>query len=224
MSLIITHDDHGFPIEQGSQAWKELRIGLFTGTSMASLIPGPRGGDKGRQAAIDEVVAEILTGKPVSSFKASKYMKEGIEKEPYARMLYSARTDDFIDEVAFIRHDWLRAGASPDGLVKYRRRITEFKSPKETTHARYLMDPTQLVRDYFEQCQTNIWLADYADAHLVSFHPDFDGDMRLVIVEVKRDDAFIKKLETEVIKAHAEVNTIVKQLRDRYSAKNMEVV
>ena len=217
MSKFIRTDAEGFPIEQGSDAWKQLRVGLFTGTSIGDLIPGPRGGTKMRETAIAEVVAEILTGKPSSGFKATKYVKEGIEKEPYARMLYEERTGAIVEEIAFIRHDWLRAGASPDGLVFGRKRGVEFKSPKETTHAQYLMNQKALVDEYFSQCQTNLWLSGYEAWDLCSYHPDFQGEMKLVVVEILPDVVYHANLEKAVTLAHAEVNSIVKGLREKFN-------
>lgn len=219
---IITHDDDGNVIEQGSDAWKRLRVGLFTGTSMGDLMPGKRGGyTDARDKAIEEVVAEILTGEPVTGFKASKYMREGIEKEPYARITYQVLRDCYVEEVAFVRHEWLRCGCSPDGLVSGRRRGVEFKSPKETTHARYLMRPQALVDEYYSQVQTNMWMLEYDEWDLCSYHPGFKGGMELLIVTVKRDHEYIAKLDSEAIKAHAEVNTIIKKLREQYPAEEI---
>lgn len=219
MNTIITHDEHGQVIEQGSAAWKQLRVGLFTGTSMQDLMPGQRGSyTDARNKALNEVVAEILTGKPTSGFKASKYMKEGIEKEPYACMAYEERTGHLVDHVAFVRHQWMRVGASPDGLVRAIRRVVEFKSPKETTHAAYLENPQLLVDEYFPQVQTNIWLLDYDDGDLVSYHPDFPEQMQLLIVRIQRNEKFCTELEKECSRAHAEVNLRVKQLREKYPA------
>jgi hypothetical protein len=225
VSRIITHDAEGQIIEQGSAAWKQLRVGLFTGTSMGDLIPGKRGGyTDAREKAIYEVVAEIITGKPVTGMKANKYMREGVEKEPYARMAYEVKRDVVVDEVAFVQHDWLRCGASPDGLVRGRRRGCEFKSPKETTHACYLLNPQALVDEYFGQVQTNIWLLGYEDWDICSYHPDFEGDMQLLVVNVPRDERYINALEAECMKAHSEVNLLVKQLREKYPAQHEESV
>lgn len=214
MPKFITHDDEGVVIEQGSQSWKQLRVGLFTGTSMIDLMPGKKGGyTDAREKAIYEVVAEIITGKPVVGFKASKYMKEGIEKEPFARMAYQVRTDTFVQEIAFIRHDWLRCGASPDGLIPEIRRGVELKSPKETTHLQYLLNPELLVEQYRDQVLMNIWMSGYDGWDLCSFHPDFEGDHQLLVVSIERDEAYIKRLETEVTKAHAEVNLLLKKFK-----------
>jgi hypothetical protein len=219
---IIRTDAEGFPIQQGGDAWKQLRVGMFTGTSIGDLIVGPRGGTKMRDSAIAEVVSELLTGKPVSGFKATKYVKEGIEKEPFARMLYEERTGYIVEEVAFIRHDWIRAGVSPDGLVLGRKRGTEFKSPKETTHVQYLMNPKLLVDEYFSQTQSNLWLSAYEAWDLCSYHPDFEGGMQLLVVEVLPDLTYHKKLEDVAVSAHAEVNAIVKDLRKKFNLEEMK--
>lgn len=215
---IITHDEDGQIIRQGSDAWKQLRVGLFTGTGICDLLPGARGVSKARADQIDEVVTEIITGMPSGSFRATKYMKEGIEREPFARMAYEERTGNLIEEVAFIRHDWMRVGMSPDGLVLGRKRNIEIKSPKDRTHYRYLLLDA-CPEEYLPQVATQQWLGDFEATEFISYCPEFPEDMQLHVITVPRQDKLIAQIEAEVSKACAEVNLKVKALKQLVASR-----
>lgn len=210
---IITHDDDGFVIEQGFEAWKALRVGLLTGTGICDILPLARGGySKSRQDQLDEIVTEIFTGKPSGGFAATKYMREGIAKEPLAKMLYTELTGNLIDEVAFIRHDWMRVGMSPDGIIRGRKKNVEVKSPKDRTHLRYWLMET-CPEEYVPQVQSQLWLGEFEECDFISYCPDFkDPRMQLKVITVQRDEAYIKKIEAEVSKFLAEVNIKVKDI------------
>lgn len=212
MSRIITHTPEGVEIDQGDDNWKQLRVGLFTGTGICDLLPGARGYTKAREDQIDEVVTEVITGKPSGGFTATKYMKEGIEREPFARMFYQERTGDIITQVAFIQHDWMRAGMSPDGVIQGRKRNVEIKCPKDRTHLRYLRLET-CPEEYLPQVATQQWLGDFEDTDFISYHPDFPEELQLHIIRVPRQVEMIKQIEAEVSKAQAEVNLRVKAIR-----------
>lgn len=209
----ITRDADGFEIAQGTPAWKQLRVGLFTGTGIGDLLPGAKGAyNKSREDQIDEVVTEILTGLPSGGFFATKYVREGVEREPMARMAYEEITGNVIEEVAFIQHDWLRAGMSPDGLVTGRKRNVEIKCPKDRTHYRYFVSE-ECPPEYRVQIAVQQWLGEFEATDFISYHPDFPPNMRLVIREIPRDEKLIQQIELEVTKAHAEVNVRLKYAR-----------
>lgn len=218
MSRIIRTDAEGFVIEQGSQAWKQLRVGFGTASSAADILPGKKGGYlSGRAKLIDELVYEVITGKPAGGFYATKFMRDGIAREPYARMAYQERTGFFVEEVAFTVHGTLPVGSSPDGLVVGQRRGVEIKSPKETTHVRYLELDT-CPEEYVAQVQQNIWIHGYDCWDFVSYSPDFPEHMQLQVITVQRDEATIQALEREWAKVFVEVNERVAKLRAKFPA------
>lgn len=208
---VVTHDAEGQRIDQGTDAWKQLRVGLLTGTGICDVLPGSRGYKDARVDQLDELITEVLTGKPSGGFRATKYIKEGIEREPFARMAYEELTGNVIEEVAFIRHDWMRVGVSPDGLVMGRKRNIEIKCPKDRTHLRYWMSDA-CPPEYYPQVQSQLWIGEFEACDFISFHPDFPEDMQLRVIEVKRDEAYIKKIEAEVSKFLAEVSLKVKEI------------
>lgn len=209
---VIRTDDEGFQIHQGSEQWKALRLGMLTGTGMVNILPGKRGGyTAARDKEMSEIVCEILLGEPVGGFKATKYMQDGIDREPYARMALEEALGLVIEEVAFVRHDWLRVGVSPDGLAIGEATNVEIKCPAETTHLEY-WEMDVCPEEYIPQVQSQLWLTEAERCLFCSFHPKFPEDMQLRIIEVRRDEAFIRKIEDEVTTFLAEVNLKVKKI------------
>jgi hypothetical protein len=218
---VIRTDAQGFPIEQGSDAWKQLRVGMLTGTGICNILPGKRGGyTKSREDELDEIVTEIITGKPSGGFAASKYMRDGIEREPTARMYIEETYGILVEEVAFVRHDYLRVGISPDGMAIGEPTNVEIKCPKDRTHLRYWMGNT-CPEEYVPQVQSQMWLTEAQRCLFVSFHPDFpeDDGMQLRVIEVARDQKYIDMIENEVGTFLAEVNVKVKQVKELVASR-----
>lgn len=220
MSKIIRNDADGNEIVQGSDAWKALRIGMLTGTGIANILPGkatkefPLGKYKeARQQELDEIVTEIITGKPSGGFIATKFVKEGIEREPIARMYMEEVFGYVIEEVAFVKHDWLRVGISPDGLVVGQKRNVEIKSPKDRTHLRYWLEKST-PPEYVPQVQSQMWITGAEVTDFASYHPDFPEDMQLHVVHVERDEKYINMIEEEVSKFLSEVNIKVSEVQE----------
>lgn len=213
MPKFITHDEEGLVIDQGAEAWKRLRMGYFTGTTAETLLPLARGGySKEREASIFRVASEVLTGKPAPGIRATGDMLTGVEREPYARMAYEARTDRVVQEVAFIKHDWMRVGCSPDGLMPAEKRGVEFKSPRASTHLKYLLAGC-CPPEYRTQVQLCLWLTGYQAWDLCSYSPEFPEDLQLFIFECTPDKALHAVFEKEIANAHAEVNVILKKAK-----------
>lgn len=221
MSKIITHDEEtGALIEQGTPEWQALRMGHFTGTTVEELLPGVRGGYKAsRELAIYRVASEILTGKKAKGFRATGDMLLGVEREPYARMAYEARTDRVVEEVAFIKHDWMRVGCSPDGLILGEKRGLEIKSPLPSTHLKYLL-AGGCPDEYRIQVQANLWLTGFDVWSFVSWCPDFSEDLQLYMFDVEPDKALHALFDKEVANAHAEVNVILKRIAQKGEEKS----
>jgi len=212
---IIRTDAEGGEIIQGSDAWKMLRVGMLTGTGITNILPGKTGKYKeSRQNELDEIVTEIITGKPSGGFFATKFVKEGIEREPMARMYLEERYGYVIEEVAFVQHDWMKVGVSPDGMVIGQKRNVEIKCPKDRTHLRYWLEDT-MPDTYVHQVQSQMWLTGAELTDFASYHPDFPDDMDLQVIQVERNPSMIDMIENEVGTFLSEVNVQVNRVKER---------
>src|SRR5262249_58744 len=148
-------------------------------------------------------IAERLTGKPVDTYK-NAYMDRGNELEPMARMAYELASDRQLERVGFIEHDTLLAGCSPDALHLRGKRGVEFKSVTSTTQVQ-----TSLAGGYPSehkaQIQGSLWLSEFDSWDFCSYCPEMPAHLRTYIFTVKRDEDYIKTIDTEVRRFLADV-------------------
>jgi hypothetical protein len=123
---------------------------------------------------------ERIYGRAVNNV-TTKYMQDGSDREPFARMLYEAETQQAVEQVGFALHpvwDWF--GASPDGLVGDDGGV-ELKCPAEITHDAYAANIDLLVQEYKGQVLGNmICFPEREWWDLVSFHPYAPDSFKLL--------------------------------------------
>jgi predicted phage-related endonuclease len=183
--------------EQGTDAWRQDRLGYASASRyhdiMATGSTGkPLAGWKNYKA---ELLIERLTGVPMDSFK-SKEMQWGTDTEPLARLFYTMNTGNVVEEVGFVKHSEITAGASPDGLIgKYGG--LEIKCPNPATHIETLHSK-QVPRQYMAQVQGGMWITGRKWWDFVSFDPRMPENAKYIMIHVPRDDAYIEALEGKV--------------------------
>ncbi len=158
-------------IEQGSDAWKVLRLGKPTASNFHRIVTKKKC-ELSAQAsdyALRLVAERLLNATAESSFE-SPWMERGKEYESLAIRQYEFQFDVVTMPVAFITTDNGRVGCSPDRLVASDRRIAlEIKCPSPHVHLGYLLDG--VTEDYKPQVQGQILVAELERADLYAFHP-----------------------------------------------------
>ena len=99
-------------IEQNSEEWHRVRLGLPTASTFSQLLA--KGEGKSRRALMRRLAGEIITGEPGETFRSSS-MDRGHEMESEARAFYSLMADNEPRLVGFVRNEI--AGCSPDALI-----------------------------------------------------------------------------------------------------------
>jgi hypothetical protein len=190
-------------IEQGSDEWRELRVGRFTGSEMFKLVePGkremtqdelkarPKTGEGSKTKQIQDVkvlgekawtyiykkVAETLTGQLDEEVYAWPVLR-GKEMEGEAVEFFEKRTGMSCDPVGFIPFTD-HAGSSPDRMVSDGA-VLEIKCPSNSKNqVEYLMltDYFDLKREkpeYYWQIQTNILFTGAKKGYFATYDPRF---------------------------------------------------
>lgn len=202
-----------FTINQGSYDWLQDRVGYATASRFKDVMGRLKSGAP-NQACKDylaDVVCERLTGQPVKTY-ANEAMRWGTEMEPEARQAYMIKTGRGVDEVSFLKHPTMMAGASPDGIVELEGLI-EIKCPNSTTHQTTLLEG--MNEDHLYQIQGQLWITGYDWCDFVSYDPRMPKGLDLYVQRVPRDDAFIGQLESGVREFLALVDERVEALRRR---------
>lgn len=196
---------------QGTDEWRLARAGIATASRFSDVMAKIKTGEAAsRKNYRTDLVVERLTGKPLESFTTAA-MKQGIEREPFARMAYESRTGLIVREVGFFRHDTLEAGASPDGFADEWIGL-EIKCPERSAHLSYLKQKAE-PPEYTWQIQGQMWICDLQAVDFVSYNPDFPENLQLIVRRIRRDEQAIQQLAAEVAKFMDEVRAEETEVR-----------
>jgi putative phage-type endonuclease len=198
-------------MEQGSDAWFNIRIGKVTASRVADVLAKTKTGySTTRDNYMAQLVCERLTGQKGESF-TNAAIQHGIETEAYARAAYEARRDVLVDEVGFVSHPTIEmSGASPDGLVGDDGLI-EIKCPNTATHIETLLSES-VPNKYYTQMQFQIACTGRKWCDFLSFDNRLPTELQMFVKRVPRDDVYIRLIEDEIVKFLGELDTKINQL------------
>lgn len=196
-------------IEQGTEAWHEMRLGVITASRFKDVLAGGKG--LTRLAYMRELAAEILTGEAAEFFKNS-YMEWGTETEPQAKAMYELRRGVEVKEVTFVKDSTFNGvGVSPDGMVGDSG-LVEIKCPKTTTQIETFLNGV-MPKSHTAQVQGQLWITGRDWCDFVSFDPRINGESSWFCVRIERDEKYIAELQSKVITFKSELDLLIKQLR-----------
>ena len=206
-------------IEQRSADWFAQRIGLCTASRFKDAISRlkPKKDEKvgapsqARLGYLVEVVTERLTGQPTPHFTTAA-MQWGTDNEPAARIEYEFRRELVVEEVGFIRHPSIMAGASPDGLVGDDGLI-EIKCPSSCRQVETWIGG--MPDDHKPQVQGQLWITGRAWCDFVSYDPRMPTEFQFYVERIERDDIFIAALDAEVRAFLEDADKLINQLREK---------
>ncbi len=202
-------------IIQGSDEWKQLRLGKVTASRVADVVAKTKSGySTSRANYAAQLIAERLTGTPAESY-TNAAMQHGTETEPDARAAYEFYQGVTVQEIAFVPHPQIdQAGCSPDGLIGDDG-LVEIKCPNTATHLDTLLGQA-VPGKYDTQIQFQLACTGRSYCDFVSYDPRMPENMRLFIKRVMRDDKRIAELESEVAAFLLEMAVKLSQLNTLY--------
>ena len=189
--------------EQGSEVWIKTRLGKLTASKAQAIASN----GKGLDTLVFEKVAEILTGKPISTY-TNEAMENGNLVEDEARDVYELQTGFKVEQVGFCEMSEY-VGASPDGLVGDDC-LVEIKCPTPKVFAQYLYTK-KIDTKYYAQMQMQMFVTKRGYCDFATYHPDFPTPM--IIQRVDRDEEFIKKLKVGLENGTEQIKEILKKLK-----------
>ena len=192
--------------KQRSTEWDDMRLGIPTASEYHKIVTTKGEPSEQRQKYLYELVGERLTGRPTDRF-ASYKMKKATEREPTVRVFYELLYDIEVQEIGFIYGEGLRYGYSPDGLIG-ENGLIELKDAEPHVQAMRL-DKGWKGREHFQQIQGGLFCSKREWCDLVSFCEA----MKPIIIRYERDEAFIAKLEAELVAFCDRLEEITEKLR-----------
>jgi putative phage-type endonuclease len=200
---------------QGSDEWKEARLGKVTASKITDVMAQGRSGQPSatRATYMGQLIAERLTGVTAESFK-SEAMEWGNETESQARNAYAFMRDVDVQEVGFIAHPTIEdSGASPDGFSG-EDGLVEIKCPNTATHIKTVLSGA-VPAQYIKQMQWQMACTGRQWCDFISYDPRLPEHMQMVVVRVERDAELIADMEAAVTAFIAEMTDTIEQLNQK---------
>ena len=194
-------------VVQRSPEWFKARCGIPTSSGFDKILTTK--GERSKQAEkyMYQLAVERITGIKRESYQNFE-MQQGIEREPEARSFYELVKNCKIKEAGICYLDKRkRFSASPDGFVGSDGLI-EIKCPIDSTQVSYLLNGG-LETDYFQQAQGQLFITGRKWCDLISYFPG----IKPLIIRVKQDKEFIKKLEKALYWFCAELDRVVAKIK-----------
>ena len=203
-----------YNVDQGSDAWKQLRLGVPTASqfhrvvSPAKLAPSAQIKGYAYELAYEELFREEKNS------HSSMYMERGHIVEIMARDAFAERFGA-IAPGGFATTDDGTIGCSPDGLLTTEAAGLEIKSPSGPQHLEYLLDGPGA--DYRMQVQGSMLVTGFTSWYWMSFHQRMPGQNRdqpwqMKIIRFDRNEEVIKALRSGLEKLNATVKEICAQM------------
>lgn len=174
--------------EQNSDAWYRIRLGIPTASEFHRIITPT--GKKSSQADgyANQLIAEMMLARSVTSFAGNSWTERGKELEPQAAIEYEITNGIKTELVGFCTDDLHTMGASPDRLVG-ENGLIEIKCVKPAVMIDYILSQ-EIDSDFKPQMQGQLLITGREWVDLVPFHPD----MPPLAIRVQRDESYIKSL------------------------------
>jgi putative phage-type endonuclease len=188
---MIIHRD----IEQGTEAWHQLRLGIPTASEFDKIITAGGKPSTQAEAYANRLLAEIIVGHPVETFKKTPWMDRGNALEGEAAAYYEMITEIETEKVTFVTDDERTIGASPDRLVGDDG-LVEFKCPAPHTQIEYILGG-RLDKEYWPQIQGQLYTTNREWVDLVSYYPEM---RKPVVIRVERDEPYITTMSGLLVK------------------------
>lgn len=199
-------------IEQGSELWKQIRLGSVTASNIIHVMAKGKSGEESatRYKYKVKLMTERMTWQAGESY-LNAAMEWGIEQERFAVMAYEAQTQTLTDKTGFwLHHSMPWVGVSPDRLVGDDG-LVEVKCPNSTTHVDYLIKGV-VPSEYSKQIQMQLWVTERQWCDFVSYDPRLPSRNQLLIVRAERDEEAIAKINSEVRAFLAEIDVLISKL------------
>lgn len=191
-------------IEQGSEAWHELRRGIPTASMFKTLMA--KGEQKGRATYLYKLAGERITGECAENY-TNEAMEAGKRDEPELRRDYAFVHDCEPQLVAFIRNG--KSGCSPDALIGDDG-VLEIKRTAPHLLIPLLLEPAKFPPAHYAQCQGALMVTGRKWCDLLVGHPKMP---KRLIVRTERNEDYIGELRDAVDVFDLELRRLVERLK-----------
>ena len=199
-----------------TQEQKTARLGKFKGSENYKLMD-VKGFGKTGETYIIETVSEYLTGQPIKPEFTSQATQWGIDHEPEAKLHFEAATGLKIEIVGTKNNDLIVG--TPDGKILDASIGFEIKCPyNQGNHVKNLLLTDQvglleLHPEYFWQIYSYMWIFGWDQYKFCSYDPRFKEEKRMMILNIQKEENYMKALQARVTEAKLMFENILSKLK-----------
>ncbi len=198
---------------QGSAAWLFAKVKHTSASRFEDVIGRQKNGKPyaARETYLWEKVVEFLTGNPLDHF-TSAATTWGEEQEQFSAMDHEAQTGEILEPCEFVKHPTIKwVGCSPDRLIG-EDGGWESKSPYNSGVHLKTYRAGIIPDEHIAQVQGCMWVTGRKWWWFKSYDSRLPAPVCRFVQRIERDDAYIARLEAEVIVFNAEVQTRVQEI------------
>lgn len=185
-------------VEQGSEEWMSLRLGVITASDVWKVLSKPKSGktwSDTKNTYLNTLIGEVCTG--VTKEVKARTLEWGKEYEVEARMSFEFYSGLAVKEVPIIFKDEnLRMACSPDGICSDGAGL-ELKCPNTTEVFidLALNGIKAMKKEYTAQVQYSMWVTNKDVWHFSNYDPRMPGGKEIVHIQVERDEKMMEKFD-----------------------------
>lgn len=206
-------------VPQGTPEWLSTRVAVITASRCKDACDRLKNGAPSQKAIgyAAQVAMERVAGIPCDDTFVNFAMKRGSELEPQAREAYETETGRLAEESGIYLTDDRLFGYSSDGTIGADG-LLEIKCPLSPLTVISMWRDGDLS-DYMHQIQMGMWLTGRKWLDFVMFDPRLAPiGKTLYIQHVKRDEAFIERMEADLMAFNKMVGDYERVLHLRHSS------
>lgn len=193
-------------IDQGSQEWLNMRLGLITCSEIKTI----RADGAGAQTYINGLAYERITGESSAVFVGNQWTDRGNELEPVAREAYERKTGFEVDQVSFIKN--LGFGYSPDGVVGDNGLIEiKTKQPKDQIA---ILRSGDIPKEHLDQLDGGLLCSNREWIDFVAYCPNLPIFIKRVYAKDRIQQ--IEKLNELIAKYNVQIEDVANQISEMY--------
>lgn len=221
-AIIKMHNFDLIECQQGSPQWFAARLGIPTGSGASDIVARYRKKIDGIEQWVDnaaranyktQLLCERLTGEADDGGYISKEMRDGIAREPFARMAYEAATGFTVRQSGFVRLRELEAGCSLDGDVDDFTGIIEVKCLKPKNHLA-VIEAGVVPDEHLPQIKHNLFCTGAQWCDFIAYCPKMPKHLQLFIKRVDRNEKDLLEYRGELVSFIAELKSLERKYRE----------
>lgn len=194
-------------VEQNTDAWFAEKLGKPSASRATDIMTMDLKPSKQRDAYLNELAAERITGQRDLLGYKNAYMQQGNEREDESRKLYELMYDCVVARAGICYPDEKKQYlCSPDGLI-HGSHGWEVKNPSPKIQVKYLRQ-NNLPNEYFPQVQFSLLISSFKFWDFMSYSPG----LKPLVIRVRRDEKYIAALRLELIKFCLELDEVVQRI------------